>query len=87
MRATLLDEHSVAIAISLTGATKDIVDNVKITKLANYADYILLKSVKESPLDSASLVAKITQLFLIDLISTGITMKNYEYKNISNKMC
>ncbi|URT71538.1 MurR/RpiR family transcriptional regulator [Cytobacillus firmus] len=111
MRATSLDEHSVVIAISLTGSTKDIVDTVKIANekkatvivltnyvkspLAKYADYILLTSVKESPLDSGSLVAKITQLYLIDLICTGITMKNYEQaskvkmeisENISNKL-
>jgi DNA-binding MurR/RpiR family transcriptional regulator len=94
MRATSLHENSVVIAISLTGSTKDIVDTVKIAKekkssvivltnyvkspLTKYADYILLTSVKESPLDSGSLVAKITQLYLIDLICTGITMKNYE---------
>lgn len=94
MRATSLHENSVVIAISLTGSTKDIVHTVKIAKekkatvivltnyvkspLTKYADYILLTSVKESPLDSGSLVAKITQLYLIDLICTGITMKNYE---------
>jgi DNA-binding MurR/RpiR family transcriptional regulator len=94
MRATSLHENSVVIAISLTGSTKDIVNTVKIAKekkatvivltnyvkspLTKYADYILLTSVKESPLDSGSLVAKITQLYLIDLICTGITMKNYE---------
>jgi DNA-binding MurR/RpiR family transcriptional regulator len=94
MRATSLHEHSVVVAISLTGSTKDIVTNVQIAKekkatvivltnyvkspLTKYADYILLTSVKESPLDSGSLVAKITQLYLIDLICTGITMKNYE---------
>ncbi|MCM3570901.1 MurR/RpiR family transcriptional regulator [Neobacillus mesonae] len=111
MRASSLTENSVVIAISLTGSTKDIVDTVKIAKekkatilaltnyikspLTKYADFILLTSVKESPLDSGSLVAKITQLYLIDLICTGITMKNYEAaekvkmeisENIGNKL-
>ncbi|UOQ92343.1 MurR/RpiR family transcriptional regulator [Halobacillus shinanisalinarum] len=93
MRASSMNENTVVIAISLTGSTKDIIDTVKIAKekkatiiaLSNYtkspltkfADHILLSSAKESPLDSGSLVSKITQLFLIDLICTGLTVKNY----------
>lgn len=65
------------------------------SSFAKYADYILLTFVKEIPLDIGSLVAKITQLYLIDLICTEITMKNYEQaskvkmeisENISNKI-
>ncbi|MFD2924910.1 MurR/RpiR family transcriptional regulator [Halobacillus naozhouensis] len=94
MRASSMNERTVVIAISLTGSTKDIIDTVKIAKekkatviaLSNYtkspltkfADHVLLSSAKESPLDSGSLVSKITQLFLIDLICTGLTMKNYD---------
>ena len=92
MRASSLNENSVVIAISLTGSTKDIVDAVKLAKekkatvialtnyvkspLTKYADYVLLSSAKESPLDSGSLVSKIAQLYLIDLICTGLTMNN-----------
>ncbi|WP_028783916.1 MurR/RpiR family transcriptional regulator [Thalassobacillus devorans] len=95
MRASTMNENTVVIAISLTGSTKDIVDSVAIAKennaqvialtnyirspLTKFADHVLLSSSKESPLDSGSLVAKITQLFLIDLICTGLTIKNYEY--------
>lgn len=94
MRASSLNEKSVVVAISLTGSTKDIVDTVQIAKdkkatvialtnyvkspLTKYADYILLTSAKENPLDSGSLVSKVTQLYLIDLICTGLTMKNYQ---------
>lgn len=94
MRASSMSENSVVIAISLTGSTKDIVDAVQIAKenkatiiaLTNYAkspltkfsDQVLLSSAKESPLDSGSLVSKISQLYLIDLICTGLTMKNYQ---------
>ncbi|WP_245628112.1 MurR/RpiR family transcriptional regulator [Shouchella shacheensis] len=93
MRASSMNENTVVIAISLTGSTKDIIDTVEIAKekdatiiaLSNYmkspltkfADHVLLSSAKESPLDSGSLVSKITQLFLIDLICTGLTIKNY----------
>lgn len=92
MRASSLNEKSVVIAISLTGSTKDIVDAVKLAKeknatvialtnyvkspLTKYADFVLLSSAKESPLDSGSLVSKIAQLYLIDLICTGLTMNN-----------
>lgn len=94
MRASSLDENSVVIAISLTGSTKDIVDAVKLAKeknatvialtnyvkspLTKYADFVLLSSAKESPLDSGSLVSKIAQLYLIDLICTGLTMNNVQ---------
>ncbi|MCW1927242.1 MurR/RpiR family transcriptional regulator [Bhargavaea beijingensis] len=94
MRAASLNEKSVVIAISLTGGTKDIVDAVRVAKekkarvvaltnyvkspLTKYADHILLTSAKESPLDSGSLVSKVAQLYLVDLICTGLTMKNYE---------
>lgn len=92
MRAASMTKDTVVIAISLTGSTKDIVDAVSASKesgatvvaltsytkspLTKFADLILLSSAKESPLDSGSLVSKISQLFLIDLICTGLTMKN-----------
>ncbi|KZE38667.1 RpiR family transcriptional regulator [Bhargavaea cecembensis] len=94
MRAASLNEKSVVIAISLTGGTKDIVDAVSVAKekkatvialtnyvkspLTRYADHILVTSAKESPLDSGSLVSKVAQLYLVDLICTGLTMNNYE---------
>ncbi|NQD68985.1 SIS domain-containing protein, partial [Bacillus haikouensis] len=74
--------------------TKDIVDAIKTAKanqatiialtayvkspLTRYSDVVLLSSAKESPLDSGSLISKISQLYLIDLICTGLTMKNSE---------
>lgn len=94
IRANSMDHHSVIIAISLTGSTKDIVDAVQTGKdkgatviaITNYtespltgiSDIVLLTSAKENPLDSGSLVSKVSQLFVIDLLCTGITMKGYE---------
>ncbi|GEK34460.1 MurR/RpiR family transcriptional regulator [Kurthia sibirica] len=94
MRATTLNPHSVVIAISLTGGTKDIVDSVKIASekgakiialtnyvkspLTKYAHHILLGSAKEHPLDSGSLVSKIAQLYVIDLICTGLSLSQIE---------
>lgn len=92
MRAASMTEKTVVIAVSLTGSTKDIVDAVSASKengatvialtsytkspLTKFADLVLLSSSKESPLDSGSLVSKISQLYLIDLICTGLAMKN-----------
>lgn len=92
MRAASMTEKTVVIAVSLTGSTKDIIDAVSASKesgatvialtsytkspLTKFADLVLLSSSKESPLDSGSLVSKISQLFLIDLICTGLAMKN-----------
>ncbi|SDK22911.1 MurR/RpiR family transcriptional regulator [Natronincola ferrireducens] len=94
MRSCSTNKDTVIIAISLSGSTKDIVDAVKVAKnngafvmaitshikspLTKYSDLVLLTSGKENPLDSGSLVAKISQIFVIDLICTGVTMKNYE---------
>ncbi|REB05563.1 MurR/RpiR family transcriptional regulator [Sporosarcina sp. BI001-red] len=94
MLASSLNENSVVIAISISGGTKDIVDSVKIAKekgatiivltnylkspLSQYADHILLGSAKENPLDSGSLVSKIAQLFLIDVLCTGLAVKDVE---------
>lgn len=94
MRSCSANKNTVIIAISLSGSTKDTVDAVKIAKnngafviaitsyikspLTKYSDLVLLTSGKENPLDSGSLVAKISQIFVVDLICTGVTMKNYE---------
>ncbi|WP_411843822.1 MurR/RpiR family transcriptional regulator [Salinicoccus sp. HZC-1] len=94
MRTTSMDEDTVVIAISITGSTRDTVDSVSAAKkkhakiisitnytkspLTKYSDCILLSSAKESPLDSGSLVSKVAQLFVIDLLCTGLTLKNYE---------
>lgn len=94
MRAASMTNNTVVVAISLTGSTKDIVDAVRAAKengaiiialtsyakspLTKFADVVLLSSAKESPLDSGSLVSKISQLYLIDLVCTGLAMKNVE---------
>lgn len=94
LRANSVNQDTVIIAISLTGSTKDIIDAVETSKdngasiiaitnytespLSKFADIVLLTSAKENPLDSGSLVSKISQLFVIDLLCTGITTRNYE---------
>ena len=94
MRTVSMDEDTVVIAISITGSTRDTVDSVaaaknksaKIIAITNYtkspltkfSHCVLLSSAKESPLDSGSLVSKVGQLFVIDLLCTGLTLKNHE---------
>ncbi|GAB4071943.1 MurR/RpiR family transcriptional regulator [Barrientosiimonas marina] len=94
IRSNSVDDQTVIIAISLTGSTKDIIDAVSTGKdngatiiaitnyaespLTRYADIALPTSAKENPLDSGSLVSKISQLFVIDLLCTGITRQSYE---------
>ncbi|ARK29844.1 MurR/RpiR family transcriptional regulator [Halalkalibacter krulwichiae] len=94
MRTVSMNENSIVVAISLTGSTKDIVDAVQNAKekgakviaitnytnspLTKYSDQVLLTSAKENPLDSGSLVSKVSQLFIIDLLCTGITMNMYD---------
>lgn len=94
MRSCSMDSNTVVIAISLTGSTKDIIDAVakakereaKIVAITNYvrspltkhADVVLLTSGKENPLDGGSMVAKVSQLYVIDLLCTGYAIENIE---------
>ncbi|MDQ0255888.1 DNA-binding MurR/RpiR family transcriptional regulator [Evansella vedderi] len=93
-RSISVSSKTLIIAISLTGSTKDIVDAVKVAKknnakvvaitnyikspLTKFADHLLLTSAKENPLDSGSLISKVSQLFVFDLICTGISIKLYD---------
>lgn len=101
MRSCSVNEKSLIIAISLTGSTKDIVDAVSIAKerqakviaitsyvrspLTKYSDTVLLTSGKESPLDGGSMVGKVSQLFVIDTLCTGLIMKNMEHSQTIKK--
>ncbi|MFI3212544.1 MAG: MurR/RpiR family transcriptional regulator [Eubacteriales bacterium] len=84
MAASLCDTTDVILFFSYSGATRDIVDILKIAKesgarvilithfpkcpAAIYADVIILCGSKESPLHGGSIAAKIGQLFLIDVL-------------------
>lgn len=94
MRTASMDADTVVIAISITGSTRDTVDSVKAAKdkgaktisitnytkspLTKFSDCVLLLSAKESPLDSGSLISKVAQLFVIDLLCTGLAIRNHE---------
>lgn len=86
MSASLMTEEEVAVLISYSGSTKDTIEVAKAAKergakiititrfakspLTNYADITLLCGANEGPLQGGSLTAKISQLYLLDLLYT-----------------
>ncbi|HHA8165490.1 TPA: MurR/RpiR family transcriptional regulator, partial [Streptococcus pneumoniae] len=86
MHTALLKDNDLIIAFSLSGSTKEVEEtllnakrkNVKIISITNYSsrniaklsDCVLLTSKKESYLEGGSLMAKASQLFIIDVICT-----------------
>ena len=94
MTASILNKDDVVIAFSLSGRTKDIVDSVSFAKqagakiisitnfplspLAAISDYVLLTAKKESYIEGGSLVAKISQLYVTDLLCTGYSLLDIE---------
>ncbi|WP_246061290.1 MurR/RpiR family transcriptional regulator [Paenibacillus oralis] len=94
MSAVLLEEGDVAVGFSVSGSSKDTNDilakaksgGAKVIAVTNYAkspitsiaDLVLLTAGKESPLEGGSMSAKISQLFVIDLLCEGLSLKNLE---------
>jgi len=90
MSAALLRKGDVAIGFSHSGSTRDTVDilsqakaagafTIAVTAMARSpitkpADVVLLSSSKDTPLQGGSLAAKITQLFIIDLLLTAVAV-------------
>lgn len=84
MSASLMTESEVAVLISYSGSTKDMIEVAKVIKergakivvitrfakspLTSYADITLLCGANEGPLQGGSLTAKISQLYLLDLL-------------------
>lgn len=94
MTAATLVEKDVVIALSISGSTRDTIETVKIAKengakviaityysrspITQFADVVLTGGTKESPLEGGSLAAKISQLFVVDLLCTGIALAEKE---------
>ncbi len=94
MSAALMTEKDVAILISYSGSTKDTIEVAKIAKergakiisitrfakspLTSFSDITLLCGANEGPLQGGSLSAKISQLYLLDLLY-------FEYFKRTNK--
>ncbi|CQR57899.1 MurR/RpiR family transcriptional regulator [Paenibacillus riograndensis] len=99
MMAVTMGEGDVAFGISVSGSTLDTNDmlmkakqnGAKVIAMTNYAkspiasiaDIVLLTAGKESPLEGGSMGAKISQLFIIDLICKGLERRHAdETKNM-----
>ncbi|MBT2289709.1 MurR/RpiR family transcriptional regulator [Paenibacillus albidus] len=94
MLAVTMGEDDVAFGISVSGSTLDTNDmlmkakqnGAKVIAMTNYAkspiaslaDIVLLTAGKESPLEGGSLGAKISQLFIIDLLCEGLARRHAE---------
>lgn len=84
MSASLMTKDEIAVLISYSGSTKDIIQVAKVVKergakiiaitrfakspLTSYSDITLLCGSNEGPLQGGSLSAKISQLYLLDLL-------------------
>lgn len=102
MMAVTMGEGDIAFGISVSGSTLDTNDmlmkakqnGAKVIAMTNYAkspiasiaDIVLLTAGKESPLEGGSIGAKISQLFIIDLICEGLERRHTdESKNMKER--
>ncbi|MFN7251903.1 MAG: MurR/RpiR family transcriptional regulator [Anaerobacillus sp.] len=95
MTAATLGQGDVVVGLSVSGSTKDTIDSLELAKengatvvamtfyarspITKTADLVLLSGGKESPLEGGSLAAKISQLFIIDILCTGLALKDKNY--------
>lgn len=94
MTASLLEPQDLAVIISYSGSTKDCVEIAKLCKdnqvqvigitrfskspLTHYSDLILLSGANEGPLQGGSLSAKLSQLYLLDVLFIEYFKRTYE---------
>jgi DNA-binding MurR/RpiR family transcriptional regulator len=94
MSAATLSENDVAVGLSVSGSTRDIVEALHIAKengakiitithftrspITKISDLVLLTAGKETPLQGGSLAAKIAQLHVIDMLFTGVALRMRE---------
>ncbi|MBR2567089.1 MAG: MurR/RpiR family transcriptional regulator [Paenibacillus sp.] len=100
MSAALMTERDVAVIISYSGSTKDTIEIAKKAKergatvisitrfvkspLTSYSDLTLLCGANEGPLQGGSLSAKISQLYLLDVLYVEYFKRTYT-ESITNK--
>jgi DNA-binding MurR/RpiR family transcriptional regulator len=101
MSASLMTEADVAVLISYSGSTKDTIEVAKVAKergakiiaitrfskspLTSFADITLLCGANEGPLQGGSLTAKISQLYLLDLLYTEYFKRTSEVSRINKE--
>lgn len=101
MIASLMTKDNLAVAISYSGSTKDTVDIAKLCKsigtkvicitrfskspLTIYSDLTLLSGANEGPLQGGSLSAKISQLYLLDILYIEYFKRTFEISKLNKK--
>ncbi len=101
MTASLVTQEDFIIIISYSGATKDNIQVAKLAKesggkiacithfrkspLTAYSDAVLLCGSQEDPLEGGSMSAKMSQLYLIDLLFQEYYTSNYEESKKNNE--
>ena len=101
MAASMTTEEDLIVIISYSGATKDNIHVAKVAKeagakiacithfqkspLTSYSDAILLCGSSEGPLEGGSMTAKLSQLYLIDLLYQEFYERNYESCKFNNE--
>lgn len=101
MSASLMTDKEVAVLISYSGSTKDTIEVAKVAKergakiivitrfekspLSSYADITLLCGANEGPLQGGSLTAKISQLYLLDLLYTEYFKRTSEESSVNKE--
>lgn len=94
MSAVLLTNKDVAFGISVSGDSKDTIENLRIAKKAGakticitsnarspitkIADVSLIVAIKENPLHGSSISSKIALLSAVDVLYTGVMLKTKE---------
>lgn len=101
MSAAMLTPQDVALGVSWSGSNKDtlhVLNNAKqagarVIAVTNFvkspvtevADIVLLTASRETPAQSGSLASKIAQIFVLDLLFTGVVMRNLEKTRLANE--
>lgn len=102
MRAALLTPNEVVVAISYSGSTKDTIDIVEIAKkrgtkiicitrfikspLTAHSDITLLCGANEGPLQGGSLSAKLSQLYLLDVLYMEYFKNTFDQSKINKEL-
>ena len=101
MTASMADEKDLIVIISYSGSTKDNVHVAKIAKksgakvvgitrflkspLTSYTDTLLVCGSNEGPLDGGSMGAKLSQLYIIDVLFQEYNRRNKEASKENNR--
>ena len=94
VRAATLSERDTVLYFSYSGATRDLVDTVKIVRSrgagvilitrfarspgAGYANVVLECGSRESPLQAGSVAARMAQLYLLDVLFSEVCRRDIE---------